>query len=83
MYNRHQQELDKIFDDITGGIRIQSRCQCYEKGKKSNKFFLNLEKKRGIQGQIQKLIVNKKEISDEIRINVEIKLLSKKLVKKM
>ena len=39
------QELDEIFDDITEGLRIRSRCQWYEKGENSNKFFLNLGKK--------------------------------------
>ena len=52
------------------------------KGEKSNNFFLNLEKKRGIQGQIRKIIVNKKEISDEKRINVEIELFHKNLFTK-
>ena len=50
LHNRHKQELDEIFDNIAEGIRIRSRCQWYEKGEKSNKFFLNLEKKCGVQG---------------------------------
>ena len=65
MYSRHKQELDEIFDDIAEGSQIQSRCQWYKKGKKSNKFFLNFEKKDGTQGQIQKLTVNVKELSDK------------------
>ena len=40
----------------------------YEKGEKLSKFFLNLEKRRGIQGQIRKLIVNNQEIKDQNKI---------------
>ena len=42
---------------------------------------LNLEKKRGIQGQKLKIIANKEEISDEKRINVETELFYKNLFK--
>ena len=35
-----------------------------KKGEKWYKLSLNLEKEHGIQGQIRKLIVNQKEISD-------------------
>ena len=52
-----------------------------KKKKKSNKFLLNLEKKRGIQGQKLKIIANKEEISDEKRINVETELFYKNLFK--
>ena len=45
LYNRHKQELVEIFDDIPEGTRIRIGCQWYQKGKKSNKLFLNLEKK--------------------------------------
>ena len=74
MYNRHKQELDEIFDDIAKDSWIPSRYQWYEKWEKSNKFFLNLEKKPGIQGQIWNLIVNNKEISESTqRLNYFIK----------
>ena len=44
------------------GTRIKSKCLWYERGEKSSKFFLNLEKRRDIQSQIRKLIVNNQEI---------------------
>ena len=40
----------------------------YEDGEKSSKFFLILEKNRGIQSQIRKPIVNKKEITHKNKI---------------
>ena len=61
-YNRYQEELDSIYDHITERIKIRSKCEWYERGEKSTKFFLNLEEKRGNQNQIRKLIFDKKEI---------------------
>ena len=40
-----------------------------------------MKKKRGIQGQKLKIIVNEEEISDEKRINVETELFYKSLFK--
>ena len=37
-------KLHEIYDKIAEGVRVRSRCQQYEEGEKSNKFFLNLEK---------------------------------------
>ena len=38
-------KLETIYDHTADGIRIRSKCEWYEHGKKSTKFFLNLEKK--------------------------------------
>ena len=45
-------------------VRVRSRCQQHEEGEKSNKFFLNLEKVRGSQGKVRKLIASNHEIAD-------------------
>ena len=34
-----------MYDHIVDGIRIRNKCECYEHGEKSTKFFLNLKKK--------------------------------------
>ena len=44
----------------------------YEFGKKSSKFFLNLERNRTIQGQFRTIVSNEKEITDESEINAHI-----------
>ena len=44
----------------------------YEEGEKSSKLFLNLEKRRGIQGQIRKLIVNNQKITHQNKIQNEL-----------
>ena len=45
LYNHYRNELETIYDHITDSIRIKSKCEWYEHGEKSTKFFLNLEKK--------------------------------------
>ena len=67
-YNIYKKELDSIYDHIAEGIRIQSKCDWYQHGEKSTKCFLNLEKKRGNQNQICKLIIDEKEIDVDVEI---------------
>ena len=67
-YNIYKKELDSIYDHIAEGIRIRSKCDWYQHGKKSTKCFLNLEKKRGNQNQIRKLIIDEKEIDGDVEI---------------
>ena len=55
-----------MYDHIAEGIRIRSKCDWYESGEKSTKFFLNLEEKRGHENQIRKLIFDEKEIDDDV-----------------
>ena len=45
LYNHYKNELETIYDHIADGIKIRSKCEWYEHGEKSTKFFLNLEKK--------------------------------------
>ena len=44
----------------------------YEEGEKLSRYFLNLEKYRGIQAQIRKLIVKKQEITHRNKIQNEL-----------
>ena len=53
---------------ITEGICFRSKCDWYEHTEKSTKFFLNLEKQRGAQNIIKKLIADDKEITDQTHI---------------
>ena len=66
--NIYGKELESIYDHITEGIRIRSKCDWYEHGEKSTKFFLNLEKKSGNQNHIRKLIIDEKQIDGNIEI---------------
>ena len=71
-YNIQREELNMIYDEISNGIKIRSRCNWFEFGEKSNKFFLNLEKKRGSQNTIRKIISDEEEITDLKKINHKI-----------
>ena len=44
LYDNCKRYLEEIYDNIAERIRVRSKCQCYEEGKKSSKFCLNLEK---------------------------------------
>ena len=44
-YTKCKKDLELNYERITEGVRIRSKCQSYEDGEKSTKFFLNIEKK--------------------------------------
>ena len=44
-YNAYRDEINEIYDEISNSIKIRSKCDWYEFGKKSNKFFLTIEKR--------------------------------------
>ena len=73
LQNHYKNKLEIIYDHISDGIRIRSKCEWYEHGEKSTKFFLNLEKQRDVQSRIRKLIVEEKEITylEEISQNIK------------
>ena len=56
-HNAIKNELDAIYDHITETIRIRSKCKWYEHSEKSTKFLFNLEKQRGVQNTIKKLLL--------------------------
>ena len=45
-YIEKKRQLEQIYDKFIEGARIRSKCKDYELGEKSNKYFLNLEKRR-------------------------------------
>ena len=68
-YLEYKQKLQNIYTKKVNDIRIRSKCNWYQNGEKSTKFFLNLEKYRATQGCLRTIIVNKKEINDSRQIN--------------
>ena len=67
-FKKAREDLEKIYDDIATGIRIRAKINWYELGEKSNKYFLNLEKKNAVTSTItkitdeNKLITNQKDV---------------------
>ena len=43
-YNAYIGEINEICNEISNGIKIWSKCDWYEFGEKSNKFFFNYRK---------------------------------------
>ena len=54
--NKCKEELESLYDYITDRIILHSRATWYEKGEKSTKYFLNLEKRNKTKSQVRKLI---------------------------
>ena len=71
--------IDKIYQEKTNGIRIRSKCNWYEHGEKSSKFFLNLEKSCAVQNQIRNVLTDNIEINNQKDINNELYLYYKNL----
>ena len=63
-YEECKAEFEKMYDHLTQGIILWSKVVWYEKGEKSNKYFLNLEKRNKAKTHIRKLINDNEEISD-------------------
>ena len=66
-------ELEKIHDQKTQSLIIQSRVQIYEEGEKSTKFFLNQIKQNKRKSTIRKLIDGNQEIVDQKEILIKLK----------
>ena len=58
-----------VYDEIANGIKVRSRCDWFEQGEKSSKFFLNLEKHRATKSQIRYIVHKNKEIISPSEIN--------------
>ena len=56
-YERAKQEIEKFHSEKTKGYILRSKCQIYEEGEKSTKFFLGLEKKKAMSSTIDSLMV--------------------------
>ena len=58
-------DLELIYEKIAESVKIRSKCQWYEEGGKSTKFFLNLQRKpRSVKPLVRKLEANGKKIYD-------------------
>ena len=71
-YRNCKDELNKIYDNVAKGVKIRSKCNWYEHGEKSSKFFLNLEKSRAIQNLVRIIKCDSKELTDIKEINEHI-----------
>ena len=71
-YKNIVKELDEYYEHEANGIRIRSRCNWYELGGKSTKYFLNSEKKNAKMSTILKLDNGNKILTKQKFVNSEI-----------
>ena len=62
-------KLDQLYDEKANGVGIKSKCDWYQYGEKSTKFFLNLEKIRPHQSKARNILKNRKAIIDQMEVN--------------
>ena len=63
-YCEAKAKLEQIYDHITEGIILRSRSTWYQKGEKSAKYFLTLEKRQKSKTSVKILISRETELSD-------------------
>ena len=57
-YKTAKDELENFYDNIATGVKIRNKCDWYQYGEKSTKYFLNLEKQKAVNGAAKKTIKN-------------------------
>ena len=70
-YKTVKDELENVFDNIATRVRIRSKCDWYQYGEKSTKYFLNLKKQNAVNGVVKKIIKNDREVNDQLKIQHE------------
>ena len=66
---QYENGLEKIYAEITNGLRIRSKCDWTKHREKSSIFFLNLEKSRAAQNKIKNVLKVVKEYTNQIQSN--------------
>ena len=66
-YEESKAKLEQLYDYFTQGAIIGSKCSWYEKGEKSTKYFLNLEKHRKSMTQVRNEITDLSIINNELK----------------
>ena len=72
-YEECKSKFESINDHITQRIILRSKVTWYEKGEKSNKYLLNLEKRNKANSHIRKLLIDNQAVFDPTTIFQEIK----------
>ena len=53
-YKTVKDKLENFYDNIAAGVKIHSKCDWYQYGEESTKYFLNLEKQKAVNGTVKK-----------------------------
>ena len=79
-YLDYKNKLEQIQEGKANNVKIRSKCEWYEFGEKSPKFFLDLEKQDPSLNQVRTLLCGEKEVSDKHKINQELECFYKNLI---
>ena len=63
-------------------LLLGSKFEVNQYGEKSTKYFLNLEKQKAVNGTVKKIIKNDIEITDQLKIQHELRIFYEHLFKK-
>ena len=80
--NINNEDKFNEYKTVKGELEIRSKCNWYQYGEKSTKYFLNLEKQKAVNGTVKKIIKNDIEITDQLKIQHELKMFYEQLFKK-
>ena len=73
-YYGHKNELESIYNFIAEGVILLSKTNWNEQGKKSSKYFLNLEKRSKAKSHLRKIIKSDgQEAFDKTEIRQKLK----------
>ena len=81
-YKTAKDGLANFYGNIATGVKIRIKCDWYQYGKKSKKYFLNLEKQKAVNGTVKKIIKDYIEITDQLKIQHELRMFHEQLFKK-
>ena len=73
-YKTAKDELKSLHDNIVTGVKIRSKCDWYQYGEESTKYFLNLEKQKAVNGTVKNIIKNDIEITDQLKIQHQLRM---------
>ena len=76
-YNKIKPELEEIYEQFVEDAKVRYKCTWYEEAEKSTKFFLNLEKKRALQGQIRNSLLATKKLWIKIKYEMNFNFFTK------
>ena len=83
-YQEAKAELETMYNHITESIITRSRCDWYEQGEKSSRYFLGVEKRNKTKTHLRKLVTGNEadEITDPKHIRSELKSFYSNLYKR-
>ena len=81
-YKTAKDELENFYNNIATGVKTRSKCDWYQYGEKSTKFFLNLGKQKAVNGAVKRITKDHIKINDQLKIQRKLRMFYEQLFKK-